>query len=196
VIGANSLFLQIGDLNILVDCGLNPKTPGLGALPDLKQLRDEVKRIDLKRLVTASSGNDITRDELRDYLQKAQVDFVTPHRPRDPKSASHTEEITWQLLVWMKELGRVVPVHYQEPFRRGYTDWQPKADDFVADALAAKAGGAAGWCFHSGSQRGDPDGKPRRSFDLRDKRLFDQLDQEERKAIGQLQVKLPAPHAN
>lgn len=39
-IGANSLLLQIGDLNILVDCGLNPKTPGLGALPDLKLLRD------------------------------------------------------------------------------------------------------------------------------------------------------------
>jgi len=38
-IGANSLFLQIGGLNILVDCGLNPKTPGLGALPDLKLLR-------------------------------------------------------------------------------------------------------------------------------------------------------------
>lgn len=38
-IGANSLFLQIGDLNILVDCGLNPKTPGLGALPDLDLLR-------------------------------------------------------------------------------------------------------------------------------------------------------------
>src|SRR3954469_6627753 len=39
-IGANSLLLMIGELNILVDCGLNPKTPGLGALPDLSLLRD------------------------------------------------------------------------------------------------------------------------------------------------------------
>ena len=39
-IGANCLLLMIGDLNILVDCGLNPKTPGLGALPDLSLLRD------------------------------------------------------------------------------------------------------------------------------------------------------------
>ncbi len=39
-IGANSLLLMIGDLNILVDCGLNPKTPGVGALPDLALLRD------------------------------------------------------------------------------------------------------------------------------------------------------------
>lgn len=39
-IGANALYLLIGDLNILVDCGLNPKTPGVGALPDLSLLRD------------------------------------------------------------------------------------------------------------------------------------------------------------
>jgi hypothetical protein len=29
-IGANSMHLQIGELNILIDAGLNPKTPGLG----------------------------------------------------------------------------------------------------------------------------------------------------------------------
>ncbi|HVT73116.1 MAG TPA: MBL fold metallo-hydrolase [Lacunisphaera sp.] len=39
-IGANCLLLMIGDLNILVDCGLNPKTPGVDALPDLSLLRD------------------------------------------------------------------------------------------------------------------------------------------------------------
>ena len=39
-IGANCLLLMIGELNILVDCGLNPKTPGVGALPDLSLLRD------------------------------------------------------------------------------------------------------------------------------------------------------------
>ena len=39
-IGANSLFLQIGELNILIDAGLNPKTPGLGALPDFRLLRN------------------------------------------------------------------------------------------------------------------------------------------------------------
>ena len=158
--------------------------------------RDDVKRIDSARPVTASSGSDISRDELREYLQKAQVDFITPHRPRDPKSPSHTEETTRQLLGWMKELGRVVPVHYQEPFRRGYTDWQPKAEDFVADAVGAKAGGAAGWCFHNGSQRKASESKPRRSFDLRENRLFDQLDPEERNALDQLQLKLPATHPN
>jgi Cft2 family RNA processing exonuclease len=38
-IGANSLFVQIGDLNILVDCGLHPKRVGRVATPDFKPLR-------------------------------------------------------------------------------------------------------------------------------------------------------------
>jgi Cft2 family RNA processing exonuclease len=38
-IGANSLFLQLGDLNILIDCGLDPKKVGREATPDLKPLR-------------------------------------------------------------------------------------------------------------------------------------------------------------
>ncbi len=38
-IGANSLFLQLGELNVLVDCGLNPKKMGRAATPDLSKLR-------------------------------------------------------------------------------------------------------------------------------------------------------------
>ncbi len=38
-IGANSLFIQLGDLNILVDCGLHPKRVGRAATPDLTPLR-------------------------------------------------------------------------------------------------------------------------------------------------------------
>lgn len=38
-IGANSLFVQIGDLNILIDCGLNPKMAGREAMPDLNTLK-------------------------------------------------------------------------------------------------------------------------------------------------------------
>lgn len=39
-IGANSMFVQIGDLNILIDCGLNPKLAGRAATPKLDQIRD------------------------------------------------------------------------------------------------------------------------------------------------------------
>ncbi|MBW8782556.1 MAG: MBL fold metallo-hydrolase [Verrucomicrobia bacterium] len=38
-IGANSMYVQIGDLNILIDCGLNPKMAGRLATPDLAPLR-------------------------------------------------------------------------------------------------------------------------------------------------------------
>lgn len=155
---------------------------------DLGRLRDEVKQIDAQRLVTASNGGDMTSDDLRGYLETARVDFITPHRARDPDSPGQTERTTRQLLEWMKGFRRTVPVHYQEPFRRGYSNWQPQAKDYVDDAIGAKVGGAAGWCFHNGSQKDAPNEKPRRSFDLREMRLFDQLDDEERKAIGELQM--------
>jgi Cft2 family RNA processing exonuclease len=44
-IGSNSLLLQLGDLRILVDCGLHPKLPGRRGTPDLAALRG--KRLDL-----------------------------------------------------------------------------------------------------------------------------------------------------
>jgi hypothetical protein len=154
---------------------------------ELGELRETVRRLDPARLVTGSHGGDISRDELRDYLLKARVDFVCPHRPRDADSAAHTEAVSRQFLAWMAELGRTVPVHYQEPFRRGYGEWQPSAEDYVKDLRAARAGGAAGWCFHNGGTRSAKDGRPRRSFDLRDGSLFKQLDAEELRFLALLQ---------
>jgi len=58
--------------------------------------------------------------------------------------------------------------------------------DFVADARHARNSGAAGWCFHNGDQRTTPGSQPRRSFDLREARLFEQLDEEEMKALEEL----------
>src|SRR5205085_4041141 len=105
------------------------------------------------------------------------------HRPRNPKSPSETQVHTQRCLAMMKQLGRVVPVLYQEPFRRGYTAWEPAADDFLTDLRGAVSGGAAGWCFHNGLQANAKDNQPRRSFDLRTKRLFDQLDAEEQTVL-------------
>ena len=44
-IGANSHLLRLGDLSILVDCGMNPKLSGRKATPDLARLRG--KALDL-----------------------------------------------------------------------------------------------------------------------------------------------------
>jgi hypothetical protein len=152
---------------------------------DLKQLRNRARELDPNRLVTASHGGDFADDDLRKYVIQVGVDFVTPHRPRDPKSPGQTEDITRKLLKAMNDLGRVVPVHYQEPLRRAYgSSFDVK--DFETDLRGALAGGAAGWCFHNGDTRNAKDGRPRRSFDLTSQRLFDQLDDVEKKAVRNL----------
>jgi outer membrane protein assembly factor BamB len=111
------------------------------------------------------------------------VDLLSPHRPRTAESSGQTEARSKEYLVWMKELGREVPLHYQEPFRRDFGTWQPRATDYVTDLKGALAGGAGGWCWHNGANHAAKDGRPRRSFDLREQRLFAQLDKEEAKVL-------------
>ena len=155
------------------------------SLAEVRRLRDAVKDLDPKRLVTASfSGRDLKLADVREALEVAKLDFLCPHRPRNEKSPSETEAQTRETLGWMKRLGHVVPLHYQEPFRRGYTTWEPTADDFLKDLHGALRGGAAGWCFHNGGQRSQPNEEPRHSFDLRKKPLMDQLDTEELKVVN------------
>ncbi len=151
------------------------------SVQELRTLRDTAKELAPKLLITAShAGGDLGHEDLRRYLQEAQLDFLTPHRPREADSAAQTSAKTVQMLGWMRELGRTVPIHYQEPFRRGYAGWEPRAADFTADLEASRHSGAAGWCFHNGGTRTKPEERPRRSFDLRDGPLFAQLDEEER----------------
>lgn len=165
------------------------------SVAELKELRHRVKALDPERLVTASfGGHDLTADDVRSALETAGLDFLAPHRPRTAKSPGETEAATRRTLEYAKSLGRVVPLHYQEPFRRGYTDWQPSAADFLADLRGALAGGAAGWCFHNGADRSTSDKRPRRSFDLRTKRLIDQLDPEELKVIDGVKPVLAERH--
>jgi hypothetical protein len=153
---------------------------------DLAELRKLAKEIDNKRLVTASHAGDAPKNEVIEYIQTVGVDFLSIHRPREANSPGDTEAKTRQYIRWMREASRVRPLHYDEPFRRGFGRWEPTAEDYWTDLLAAEKGGAAGWCFHNGDQRGVNDGRPRRSFDLREKRLFEQLDGEERKFIEML----------
>jgi len=151
---------------------------------ELKRLRDRVRRLDSSRLVTASfGGHDLTADDVSKSLRTIGFDFLAPHRPRTAQSPRETEDRTRALSKLMHELGYVAPIHYQEPFRRGYSGWEPKAEDFLTDLQGARAGGAAGWCFHNGQQSDTADKQPRRSFDLREARLFDQLDAVEQKVV-------------
>lgn len=156
------------------------------SVAELKELRLVVRKLDPSRLVTASHGSDLTREQMKEDLDVIAVDIVCPHRPRTAASPAQTEAKTREYLKWMREIGRVTPLHYQEPFPRGYTKWQPTVKDFLTDARGAKVAGAAGWCFHNTAEREHPERRPRRSFDLRDLRLFDQLDDEERKVLTEL----------
>ena len=152
---------------------------------DLSELRALVRKRAADRLVTASHAGDITDEELRAYVNVVKVDFIAPHRPRQADSPGQTKQKTIDYLAAIKKLDRVVPVHYQEPFRRGY-GFSPSVADYVTDLEAAIAGGAGGWCFHNGDTRDAKDGRPRRSFDLSEKRLFDQFDEVEKAATRRL----------
>jgi hypothetical protein len=154
---------------------------------DARRMRDAVKRVDDRRLVTISYVGDLSKEEVGRYLSDAKVDFLSPHRPRNARSAGQTAQTTRQYLTWMRELGRVIPVHYQEPFRRDFSKgWQPQVADFATDLEGAIQGGAAGWCLHNGDNRWAPDAQPRRSFDMRQKRLFPQLDDVEQQSLKKL----------
>jgi hypothetical protein len=158
---------------------------------ELSLLRQRARDLAPHLLITASfGGHDLTRDDLRDALLTARLDFLCPHRPRTPGSCAQTENQTRSTLGLMQQLGVSAPIHYQEPFRRGYDNWQPAAADFLADLRGAIAADAAGWCFHNGQQRDTPGHEPRRSFDLRAHRLFDQLDPAERQFIDQARTLL------
>ncbi len=161
---------------------------------ELARLRQQVRQLDPQRLVTASfGGHDLTPADVHDSLLTIGLDFLAPHRPRDPDSPGQTEQQTRAVLAMQRSIGRSAPVHYQEPFRRGYGDWEPVAEDFLMDLRGAVAGGAAGWCFHNGQQR-SVRGNPPRSFDLRRERLCDQLDAEEQRVVAQAAAVVAGSH--
>ncbi|MBN2138665.1 MAG: DUF4038 domain-containing protein [Sedimentisphaerales bacterium] len=157
------------------------------SIEELRKLRNTAKAVNSGLLVTASRAGDIPELELREYMDRVGIDFVSPHRPRSSISAGQTKSKSRQYLTWMRQAGGLAPLHYQEPFRRGFTaGWEPTVEDFVTDAKAAIEGGASGWCFHNGDQKDAPESKPRRCFDMREARLFEQLDEVEKEALKQI----------
>jgi hypothetical protein len=152
---------------------------------ECRELRDAIREVDSRRLVTASSYLG-SAEELRDFLTVTRLDFITPHLPRGAADPARTHGRVARYLRWMNEMGQTVPVHLQEPFRRDYGAWQPQPDDFLTDLRGGVAGGAAGWCLHNGSRREAADHEPRRCFDLRPERgpFFHTLDSAERTVLA------------
>ena len=151
---------------------------------ELKTLRKLLRRLDPSRLATASfGGHDLNERDMRDGLLTAELDFLAPHRPRNPESPAQTEARTRECLAQMKQIGRVVPVLHQEPFRRGYTAWEPAATDFLTDLRGAVAGEPRAGAFITERKA------TRRTRSLAARLIsaqsgfFDQLDTEERKVV-------------
>ncbi|MEA3401088.1 MAG: cellulase family glycosylhydrolase [Armatimonadota bacterium] len=162
------------------------------SLEECRELRDAIREVDAHRLVTASCALR-SAEALDEFLETTQVDLIAPHLGRGPEDPAKTRAVVTRCLAWMREIGRGVPVHLQEPFRRDYGSWQPETEDFLTDLRGAIEGGAAGWCLHNGSNRGADDGEPRRSFDLRPDRgpFLDTLDAVEREVLSRLSEVLP-----
>ncbi len=147
------------------------------SLAECGQLITAIKAIDPLRLCTASSVPG-SQTELASFRSVAKMDFITPHLCRDAGCAAQTLGTMNQYVSWMNALGFRIPVHFQEPFRRGYASYDPVVEDFYRDNTGAKVAEAAGWCWHNGSSRTSADGRPFRSFLMTDPegRLYTQID--------------------
>ncbi len=145
------------------------------SLSECGQLINAIKAIDPSRLCTASS-TPTSQSDLAAYRNTGKMDFICPHLCRDSGCAAQTIGKVNEFNTWMTNLGWRIPIHLQEPFRRGYTTYNPVEDDFLRDCNGGKVAGAAGWCLHNGSNAGST--PPHRSFQMTnsDGRLYAQWD--------------------
>lgn len=162
--------------NVYIDIG-NERDVGDSryiSIPDCGSIINAIKAIDPNRICTAS-GVPTSQSDLSYFFNTGRLDFIAPHLCRDQGCAAQTYSTVRTYVTWMTNLGRRAPVHLQEPFRRGYTSYNPVQEDFYRDNSGGKAAEAAGWCLHNGS---DPTPPPYRSFLMNDStgRLFSQLD--------------------
>ena len=154
----------------------------------LARLRRAARAADPGRLVTASHVGRPSPADLVRLRREVGLDFLCPHLDREPAAPRRTAARVAEIREGLRLAGLEAPVHMQEPFRRDFSArWQPEEEDFRTDLRGAREGGAAGWCFHNGMDfRSGPgwNRSPARCFDLRERRLFDQLDPAERALLS------------
>jgi len=151
--------------NVYIDIS-NERDVGDGRYVSLSEcgaLINAIKAIDPTRLCTASS-TPTSQSQLSDFKNTAKMDFISPHLCRDSSCPAATLGTVNNYSSWMDNLGWRIPIHLQEPFRRGYsTSFNPLEDDFLRDCSGGKLAGAAGWCLHNGDNF---DAAPYRSFTM------------------------------
>ena len=155
---------------------------------EVGELIAAIKKIDPDRLCTASAAPGSQKD-LDKYLTIGKCDFICPHLRRDARAAAETFATVGKFIKWMDKLGKRVPIHLQEPFRRDYSrGWQPVQEDYFQDATGGKSAGAAGWCLHNGSNNFSDNERPFRSFLMTrtEGRLFSQWDAVEKEVAREV----------
>ncbi len=138
-------------------------------------------------LCTASRNITSASDYYNKYVATG-CDFIAPHLCRDSTCPAQTYATVTNFITWMNQYGVRMPIHLQEPFRRGYsTTWEPVLNDFLVDCSGGKNAQAAGWCFHNGWVDTTSSHLPYRCFEMNNSsgRLFAQIDSEEWKVVNQ-----------
>ncbi|UCD27319.1 MAG: hypothetical protein JSV03_09305 [Planctomycetota bacterium] len=188
--------------NVYFDLGNERDNRGcLVPFDEMPQLINAVKTIDPDRLCTFSQGGMIdSQSVLNDYINVGMVDFFAVHMCRTSECPSLTYGEVQKYIGWMANLGTRVPIHLQEPFRRGNrAAWNPVQEDYYRDETGGKVAEAAGWCFHNGGNDAySADGRPYRSFNMSDPegRLYDQLDSVELSATDNAILQIGSTDAN
>ncbi len=171
--------------NLYIDVGneRNVEDIRFVSLSEVAELIAAIKKVDPERICTASDGGDTPTDGVASRIATG-LELLCPHRRGNINSPAETRDDARRLLKAVEETGRVVPIHYQQPFRRNSSRrWQPTASDFLTALDGAVRGNAAGWCFHNGSNRHSEDRRPYHSFNMSQQSLFEQFDREERDVV-------------
>jgi len=170
----------LGHRNVFFDLG-NERDVGDERYLSAEQVRDlaaAVRARDPSRLVTASLGGNAPSDAATKYIELysvADIDFATPHFPRDDVWAAETQARVETMRGLVVDAGWDRAIYLQEDARRGYGSATWPKEDFLTAATGAHAASAAGWCFHNDA-----------GFDLGTQTLFDQLDDVELDTIDEL----------
>jgi len=147
------------------------------SISECGQLINAIKAIDPQRLCTAS-GVPGSQSEMNTFRTVGHLDFIATHLCRDASCPAQTLGTVKQFITWMTANGFRIPVHLQEPLRRGYGSYNPIVEDFYRDDTGGKIAEAAGWCLHNGQNQLSGDSRPFRSFLMNNTegRLYSQWD--------------------
>ncbi len=118
-------------------------------ISELRQLRDVVKKIDPNRPLTATHQGEMKSDDLRDYVDVAQLDFIAVQGPPVPYVLS--KRAGTQLNQWVQTATRRVPVIFERTYIKPSED-APVAPDFYQDLQGALEARASGWILRRESR--------------------------------------------